>query len=154
MTEPSDKQDHAMAILRELKQKGEFSQITRAIPYTQFLGISIDQSTGELLGKMAFSERIVGNPILPAIHGGTLGALLESTAIFQLLWEVDLVALPKIVTITVDYLRSARPVDTFAKGVITKQGRRVVNVRVEAWQEDRSRPVATANTHFLVKPAG
>jgi acyl-coenzyme A thioesterase PaaI-like protein len=56
------------------------------------------------------------------------------------------------VTITVDFLRSGRPVDTFATGVFTRQGRRVVNMSVEAWQEDRSRPIARANAIFLVKP--
>ena len=37
----------------------------------------------------------------------------------------------------VDYLRSGRPVDTHARAIVTRQGRRVTNVRVEAWQEDR-----------------
>ena len=61
-------------------------------------------------------------------------------------------SVPKIITITVDYLRSGRPVDTLARAVLTKQGRRVVNVAVEAWQDDRSRPIASANAHFLVSP--
>jgi acyl-coenzyme A thioesterase PaaI-like protein len=63
------------------------------------------------------------------------------------------VLVPKTITITIDYLRSARPVDTFARGIVTKQGRRVANVRVEAWQEDPAQPVAAANAHFLVKTA-
>jgi len=58
---------------------------------------------------------------------------------------------PKIVNITVDYLRSARPVDVIARATVTKQGRRMVNVFVDAWQDDRSKPVATANAHFLIK---
>ena len=49
------------------------------------------------------------------------------------------------------YLRSARPVDVIACAKVTRQGRRMVNVFAEAWQEDRSRPVATENAHFLVK---
>jgi acyl-coenzyme A thioesterase PaaI-like protein len=35
--------------------------------------------------------------------------------------------------------------------VVTRQGRRVTNVRMEAWQVDRGRPVATAHAVFLVK---
>ena len=91
--------------------------------------------------------------MLPALHGGTLGALLESTAIFHLLWEAETLFLPKTITLTIDYLRSGRPVDTFARGVITKQGRRVVNVRAEAWQDDPARPIAIGNGHFLIVPA-
>jgi acyl-coenzyme A thioesterase PaaI-like protein len=52
----------------------------------------------------------------------------------------------------VDYLRTGRAVDTYAKGTITKHGRRVANVRVDAWQDDRDRPIASAHAHFLLSP--
>ena len=100
---------------------------------------------------MAYSDALIGNASLPALHGGAIGALLESTAILQAFWESETLMLPKIVTITIDFLRSGRPVDTFANGVFTRQGRRVVNMSVEAWQEDRTRPIARANAIFLVK---
>jgi acyl-coenzyme A thioesterase PaaI-like protein len=58
---------------------------------------------------------------------------------------------PKTINLAVDYLRPARPVETSALGLVTKQGRRVANVRVEAWQEDRGRPVAIAHAHFLLR---
>ena len=61
---------------------------------------------------------------------------------------------PKTITITVDFLRSGRPEDTYAQGIITKRGRRVVNVRTEAWQGARDRPIAIANAHFLIAPRG
>jgi acyl-coenzyme A thioesterase PaaI-like protein len=79
--------------------------------------------------------------------------MLEMAAIFHLLWEMDTDTVPKIVNITVDYLRSARPLDVIASAKVTKQGRRMVNVFIEAWQDDRAKPVATANAHFLVKSA-
>jgi acyl-coenzyme A thioesterase PaaI-like protein len=123
-----------------------------AIPYLRFLGISADTDSGELVGKMEYSDSLIGNASLPALHGGAIGALLESTAILQALWASETALLPKIVTITIDFLRSGRPVDTFAKGTFTKQGRRVVNVCVDAWQEDRARPIARANAIFLVDP--
>ena len=126
--------------------------LAAAIPYLRFLGISADTASGELIGKMAYAGSLIGNASIPALHGGAIGALLESTAIMQALWESETTALPKIVTITVDFLRSGRPVDTFAKGVFTKQGRRVVNVGVEASQEDRARPIARAQAIFLVEP--
>ncbi|MBC7977355.1 MAG: PaaI family thioesterase [Myxococcales bacterium] len=99
---------------------------------------------------MRFGPHLIGNPSLPALHGGTLGALLESAAIFQLLWQAETIVLPKTITLTVDYLRSGAPVDTHARGTITRQGRRVTNVRMEAWQADRAAPVATAHAIFLV----
>jgi acyl-coenzyme A thioesterase PaaI-like protein len=116
------------------------------------MGIGIESRDGELVGKMTYSDPLIGNASLPALHGGTIGALLESTAILQTLVESETLGLPKIVTITVDFLRSGRPTDTFAKGTITKQGRRIVNVSALAWQEDRQRPIARANAIFLLQP--
>ena len=58
--------------------------------------------------------------------------------------------LPKTINITIDYLRSGKPHDTYAKAEIVKQGRRVVNVRAVAWQEDRERPICIANGHYLI----
>ena len=123
-----------------------------AIPYAKWMGIAPEVSTGEFLTRMRFQRTNIGNPHLPALHGGTIGALLESAAIFHLLWTSETVTLPKIVTITVDFMRSGRPIDTIARAEVTRQGRRIVNVAVDAWQEDRGRPVASARAHFLVTP--
>lgn len=121
------------------------------IPYMRFLGIQV-VSLGEyrLLVKMPFDRKLVGNPNLPAIHGGVLGAFLEIVAILQLVKEGDGAGLPKPINLTVDYLRSAGPKDLYGRATITKRGRRVANVRVEAWQEDPERPVAAAHGHFLM----
>jgi uncharacterized protein (TIGR00369 family) len=139
-------------LLSKAKQTGHVGSLVESIPYLKFLGIGIELVDDELIGKMTYSKHLIGNASLPALHGGTIGALLESTAIVQTLWEAETARMPKIVTITIDFLRSGRPVDTFATGVITKHGRRVVTVGVEAWQEDRARPIARANAHFLVVP--
>jgi acyl-coenzyme A thioesterase PaaI-like protein len=139
-------------LIAEAKRTNQPGRLTEVIPYARFLGLSMRHLAGELLGQLTYSSSLVGNPTLPALHGGAIGALLESTAIFQLLWEAETVVLPKTIDITVEYLRSGRPVDTWAKGILTRQGRRVANVRVEAWQEDRLRPIAFAHGHFLILP--
>jgi uncharacterized protein (TIGR00369 family) len=134
------------------KAAGDLGGVIDAIPYAKWLGLSCRVEADELIVSMAFGPHLVGNPALPALHGGTLGALLESTAVFELLWKAESVVLPKTITITVDYLRSAATVLTHARGVITRHGRRVANVSVEAWQDDPKKPVATAHAHFLVMP--
>src|SRR6185369_18033480 len=139
-------------LVAEAKKTGDISRLAETMPYARFMGLAPENSTGELLTRMSFAPQLIGNPVLPALHGGTIGALLETAAIFQLLWESDTTGIPKIITFTVDYLRSGRPVDTLARAVVTKQGRRVVNVAVEAWQDDLSRPIASAKAHFLITP--
>jgi acyl-coenzyme A thioesterase PaaI-like protein len=141
-----------LELVQEARANRAFALLAEAVPYAKTFGISVDDSRGELIGKLTYAPELIGNPVLPALHGGTIGALLESTAIFQTLWETDTLSFPKIVTITVDFLRSGKPVDTYARAWIAKPGRRVVNVGVEAWQDDRRRPIAKANAHFLIQP--
>ena len=132
------------------KRNGDYQALFDLVPYTKFLGLSAQLDGGDLITTMAYGDHLIGNPALPALHGGTLGALLESAAIFELLWRAETIVLPKTITLTVDYLRSGGPHDTHAHGIVTRHGRRVTNVRVEAWQDDRSKPVATAHAIFLV----
>lgn len=145
-----------MSVLRdrlgEAKRTGQWQPLVEAIPYAKWLGLTLDVTKGSPICTMKYDEKLIGNGSIPALHGGTLGGLLESAAVFQLLWAAESIVLPKVVNITVDYLRSARTVDTYATAEIFKQGRRVTTVRAVAWQEDRSKPVASANAHFLVFP--
>jgi len=140
--------------LEAAKRSGDFQALFDIVPYSRFLGLSGRMEGEELITTMKFSHDLIGNPALPALHGGTLGALLESSAIFELLWRAETIVLPKTITVTVDYLRSGAPVDTHARSVVTRHGRRVANVRVEAWQTDRKAPVATAHAIFLVMREG
>jgi len=128
----------------------DYQGLIDLVPYASWLGLTAAMQGEELITTLRYSEQLIGNPALPALHGGALGALLESAAIFELLWRAETIALPKTITLTVDYLRSGAPVDTHARGVVTRQGRRVTNVRMEAWQADRNAPVATAHAIFLV----
>lgn len=141
------------ALVAEARRTGDWSAFVGAVPYAKWLGLSIAIVDDTLVTTMRFDPMLVGNYTIPALHGGTLGGLLESTAIFTLMWAHEAVVLPKIVNVTVDYLRSARAIDTHATAILTKQGRRISSVRAFAWQEDREKPVATANAHFLVDDA-
>jgi uncharacterized protein (TIGR00369 family) len=136
--------------LTAAKAAQDYQGLIDVIPYARFLGLTAAMQGDELITTMRYGGHLIGNPALPALHGGTLGALLESAAIFQLLWRAETIVLPKTITLTVDYLRSGAPVDTHARGTVTRQGRRVTNVRMEAWQADRAAPVATAHAIFLV----
>ena len=61
--------------------------------------------------------------------------------------------MPKTIDITIDYLRSGRPRETFARARVQKAGRRVTHVHVEAWQDTRERPIAMLRGNFLM-PGG
>ena len=116
-------------------------------PFARCLGIRIGED-GTLV--MPFSPKIIGNPILPAIHGGMTGAFLETTAIVGVTRELG-VSPPKPIGLTINYLRSGRAVDSYANVSIVKQGRRVVAFEAQAWQDDPAKPIASAFGHFMLR---
>jgi uncharacterized protein (TIGR00369 family) len=131
----------------------DLNRFLEAIPYAQFLNITIDQKGNEITAVMRFENKLIGNPVLPALHGGAIGAFLEMTSIIQLAFETGITAIPKPIGLTIDYLRSGKPQDVYGRAHITKQGRRVATVHAEAWQDDRAKPIAAAHGHFLLKAA-
>lgn len=132
------------------RASGDWNTMIASVPYARFLGVTLEERDGSLLGRMKFADHLVGNPTLPALHGGTLGALLELAAQFELMYRAQTIMLPKTVTLTIDYLRSGRAVDTFVRAKTVRQGRRVATVHTWAWQEDESQPVAQATVKQLV----
>jgi uncharacterized protein (TIGR00369 family) len=119
------------------------------IPYARFLGLRAELKGDELTVIMPFSQHLVGNPMLPALHGGVVGALMEVTALTQLAIASKSERFPKTIDINIDYLRSGKPRDTFARARVIKIGRRIANVQAEAWQGERGQPIATLHGHFL-----
>ena len=126
------------------------SALLDRLPYAQFLGLISDQDGEALTVTMPFADRLIGNPMLPALHGGATAALLELTAVAQVALSYPRLRLPRPINVTVAYLRSGRPVDVYARARISKAGRRVAHVLAEAWQEDETQPIASLTAHFLV----
>lgn len=144
-----------MKILQELRAQGrgqDLPALLERIPYARMLGIEVDQQGSEIITRLPFNDQLVGNVNLPAIHGGAVGAMLEMTAVLQLLFDTACERMPKTIDVSFDYLRSARAMTTYGRATVTRRGRRVANVRAELWQDERNRPVAAAHGHFLLSP--
>ncbi len=142
--------------------------LVSGVPYIQYLGMNIDRRGDELTGVLPFDEKLIGNPLLPALHGGVTAAFLEVTAMITLswsyLWEdiengnldfdpvegMRLPRLPKTVDFSVDYLRSGLPRDAYARAHVNRSGRRYASVHVEGWQDKRTKLFAQATGHFVM----
>ncbi|WP_425098754.1 PaaI family thioesterase [Tropicibacter sp. S64] len=158
-----------------IKQRRDaaLSALVSGVPYIQYLGIHFDRRGDELTAILPYDDKIIGNPVLPAIHGGVTAAFLEVTAMMTLNWtwlwadiesgKLDaeemargaLPRLPKTIDFTVDYLRTGLPRDAYARARVTRSGRRYASVQAEAWQDNHDRPIAQATAHFLMpRPEG
>ncbi|EBA06598.1 PaaI family thioesterase [Sagittula stellata] len=150
------------------RRDAALSALVSGVPYIAYLGVTFDRRGDELTAVLPFREDLIGNPFLPAIHGGVTAAFLEVTAMVTLNWtwlwgdleagalDLDAMAsgqlprLPKTIDFTVDYLRSGLPRDAYGRARVTRSGRRYASVQAEAWQDNRDRPFAQATAHFLM----
>ena len=162
-------QPEPMQVVKQ-RRDAVLGALVGGVPFIGFLGIRFDRRGDELTALLPFEDRLIGNPTLPAIHGGVTAAFLEVTAIVELSWSIlwdemesgrldpatiapeTLPRLPKTIDFTVDYLRSGLPRDAYARARITRSGRRYASVQVESWQDNRTRPFAQATGHFLMPP--
>lgn len=135
---------------KEVREAKDYRQAISMVPYAEFLGIRFEESEEGLLFTLPFDGDIIGNMLLPAIHGGVIAGFMENAAITHLMWNMDSMALPKNIDFTIDFVSSGRPRDTYALCSVVKQGRRIANVQIEAWQDDRQKPIAVARSHFKV----
>lgn len=150
----------------EAERDAALAALGATVPYNRLLGVGFERLGDELTARLPFRPMLVGNPFIPAIHGGVTGSFLEITALMQLAWDQVIAAMEaggaeairagrfppmaKTIDITIDYLRPGRPRDSFARARVQRAGRRVVNLHVEAWQEARDRPFALLRGNFLL----
>lgn len=136
---------------QELRREGNFGALTELVPYSSIVGFDLEETPTGPVVLLRPKASNVGNTQIPAVHGGVVGALLEHAGVMKVLWECEVQRFPKIINISIDYLRPCiADLETRARGVLFKQGRSVTNVRMEAWQTDPDRPVAAAHAHFLM----
>ena len=128
----------------------ELKQVLSRVPYADFIGVEPIVLDDELTVAMRYKESNIGNPFLPALHGGVIGGFMEVTAIAGLMFSGNFSKIPKPIGLNIGYLRSGKPQDCFARANIVRQGSRVANVRVEAWQDDMDRPIATLMGNYLI----
>ncbi len=162
-------QPEPVQVIKERRDAG-LARLVAAVPYIAYLGVRFDRRGDELTAVMPFRPDLIGNPALPALHGGAVAAFLEIAAIIELTWSTQwggiesgaadtgataAAHMPKTIDFTVDFLRSGLPRDAYARARVNRSGRRYASVHVEAWQDNRARLFAQATGHFLMPaPAG
>ena len=136
--------------LREARDERAPEKILDMIPYSSFIGSTARLDHGKLVLMLDRRRSNIGNPSLPAIHGGVIAGFLELTSIIEVLFSLQIDNFPKVIDFSIDYLRPARYKTTSAGCLILRQGNKLVNASVTAWQDDKNLPVASARCHFLI----
>ena len=126
------------------------TELIATIPYAKTLGIEVEFNEDGFILILPYLKSNIGNPTLPALHGGAIGGFMEVCAMAELKRRTPSLPFSKPIGINIDYLRRGNPVTTYARATIFKEGARVANVRVRAWQESMDKPIAALSGHFLI----
>jgi uncharacterized protein (TIGR00369 family) len=138
-------------VVKDVRCSKAYDDLAKAIPYAQLIGIELLEQDNQLIFRLNRRDSNIGNPILPAIHGGVIGGFMELSSAMYLLISQSTLKFPKIIDFSLDYLRGGGDQDTYAYCEVTRQGGRVANVEVHAWQTSRNKPIALARAHFLLE---
>jgi uncharacterized protein (TIGR00369 family) len=124
-----------------------------SIPYVDYLDIRAASDTEPPLFRLPHQDKLIGNPELPALHGGVIAGFAETAATLHLIRSLRGAKFPKSIDFSIDYLRSGRPLESFARCEVVRVGSRVALVQVRCWQQAPDEPIAVARGHFLLTTA-
>jgi acyl-coenzyme A thioesterase PaaI-like protein len=137
--------------LQQAHEGGDYASLLHLLPYAKLIGVECSRVGDELLFRLPANKDNIGNPLLPAIHGGVIAGFMELSAALHLLIFTGSPGVPKIIDFSLDYLRAGQFRDTWARCQVCRQGRRVANVAITAWQTTQAEPIATARAHFKIE---
>ena len=138
-----------MMTFQQAAEAKDVSDLINHVPYAQFLGMVYDENAASF--QLPIQTKHIGNPGLPAIHGGVLAGFMENAALLQCVVDHPQNRVPKPINIQIDYLRSAAAKDCTADVEMIRLGRRVATLQVRCWQIRSNKPVATARVHLLLE---
>lgn len=125
--------------------------IIAAIPYARSLGVAVVREQGEFIYHLPPSPGNIGNATLPALHGGALGGFMETAGLLQLMMQMRVAKIPKVVDFSIDYIRAGLLVDTWCRCQVIREGRKLANLHIEAWQSNPATPIARARANVLLE---
>ena len=129
------------------------TQFMSAIPHSMALGMKITHiGDGVAEMEMPYDARFIGDPETGVIHGGAVSALMDTCCGTAAMSHPASPAGTATIDLRIDYMRPATPGQTIrTRAECYHITRSVAFVRATTYDEDESRPVATATGAFTVE---
>lgn len=135
---------------RAARESGDDAPLLALVPYARFLGVRLSLHNGQPRSCLPYRPALIGNTLLPALHGGVTAGFMENAALLHLLLQLDEGRVPRSIDFSIDYLKPGRPQDTYADCEVSRAGQRVAQVQIRCWQQSPDQPIAIARGHFLL----
>ena len=108
----------------------------------------VEVAAGRILVRQAFASRALRPGGL--ISGPTQMALADMAAYALVLAHIGEVAMAVTTSLTIHFLRGAKPGDLFAEATLLKLGRRIATADILIWSESRERAAAKATVAYAI----
>lgn len=116
--------------------------------FTAKIGDMIDVSEDGAIWTLSPRFELIGNPLIPALHGGAVTAFLELACSAIVARVLDQLSLPSLISMNVQFLAPMRLQNVTARPDIRRIGRRVAVVHIEAWQDNPDVVACAAQFEF------
>lgn len=127
-----------------------------AIPFNKLLGLRcLEVADGLARVELPFRPELVGNPEIPALHGGAISSTLDTTgglAVWSQAGPDDRVS---TIDLRVDFLRPGRGESVIALAEVVRVGNRVGVAELRAFHPGaEDRPIAAGRGVYSIKRNG
>ncbi|MDB5700795.1 MAG: PaaI family thioesterase [Sphingomonadales bacterium] len=126
-----------------------------ASPYAKTLGAEWVRDVANTIADrkvlhMPFGDHLLGRPSF--LHGGAITGMVELAAWFTLSDALadEPAAAFKPISVSIDFLRGGKMVETRATAKIIRLGRRLAILEARGWQEDEASPIVRGDLKFLI----
>ena len=128
----------------EMKRQQISYFFEQKIPFNRFLGMEVRQfDSGLVQLEVPARKEFVGNPSLPALHGGVISALLDTAGGGAVWSQVEDNEAVSTVDLRVDFLRPGRQEPLVGQGKVVRLGNKVGVAELRAFHPGaEDKPVA------------
>ncbi|MFH2010237.1 MAG: hotdog fold thioesterase [bacterium] len=114
------------------------------IPFNRFLGVTVRQfDSGLVQLELPARDEFIGNPMLPALHGGVISSLLDTAGGGAVWSQVGNGEAVSTVDLRVDFLRPGRQLPLVGQGKVVRLGNKVGVTELRAFHPGaQDKPVA------------
>jgi uncharacterized protein (TIGR00369 family) len=143
--------------MSDASQTGPFSQGNGyplvAIPYAAALGMAVVSfSEAQVVCKIPYDEKLIGNPDTGVVHGGVISSLLDNACGIAVTAKTKSFGAIATLDLRIDYMKPATPkLDIFGTAECFRVTRSIAFARAFAHHGDVNEPIATCAAVFMLK---